>query len=448
MKLTQISKAFIWMLAALLIYSCNETNTQEDLNDPNSVNEESGPATLSVKLVDDPGDFENLYIEVVDVMIKYDSDEEDDENGWISMGIIEPGIYDILELTGGVNVPLVENEEIEPGFLKQIRLVLGEQNSIVIDGEESPLMTPSGQQSGLKVKVDQEINPNFNYSFILDFVVEESIVIAGNSGNIILKPVLRASLEATTGTISGVVLPGEVAVNVTADDGSTQVTAATDDSGNFLLLGLPPGTYDLSIVPDPEAGYATASVEGVTVTEGQNTDVGEIVLELLGSISGTVSPGTFPSEIVADNGSGDQFTVSTDETGAFSIEGVPAGTYSLAVTPEEGSGYMDALLENVVVLAGENTDVGEIALEAMPGSISGIVLPADVAVEVVADNGAGSSGNATTDDSGSFSIEGLEPGIYTVTLTPDGASGLTEQLIENVEVLPGQNTDIGEITLE
>ncbi|MBT8258398.1 MAG: carboxypeptidase regulatory-like domain-containing protein [Bacteroidia bacterium] len=449
MKLFRLTRNLTWILIALLVYTCNDTNTLNNINDPDGSGNIDGPATLSIKLVDDPGDFENLFIEVVDVMIKYDSEDGEEDGGWISMGIIEPGIYDILELTGGVNVPLVENEEIEAGFLRQIRLVLGENNSIIIDGEESPLMTPSAQQSGLKVMVDQEITPNFNYSFILDFVVEESIVIAGNSGNIILKPVLRASLEATTGTISGVVLPGEVAVNVTADDGSIQVTAATDDAGNFLLLGLPPGTYDLSIIPDPGSGYAAASVEGVSVTEGENTDVGEIVLELLGSISGSVSPASVPTEVLADNGAGDQFTITPDETGAFSIEGVPSGIYTLTVTPDAGSGYNEAVVDSVEVLAGENTDVGEIVLEAMPGSISGIALPADVIVEIVADNGAGSTGNAATDGaSGEFSIADLEPGTYTVTLTPDAASGLTEQIIENVEVLPGQNTDLGEITLE
>ncbi|MBT8268492.1 MAG: carboxypeptidase regulatory-like domain-containing protein [Bacteroidia bacterium] len=449
MKLFRLTRNLTWILIALLVYTCNDTNTLNNINDPDGSGNIDGPATLSIKLVDDPGDFENLFIEVVDVMIKYDSEDGEEDGGWISMGIIEPGIYDILELTGGVNVPLVENEEIEAGFLRQIRLVLGENNSIIIDGEESPLMTPSAQQSGLKVMVDQEITPNFNYSFILDFVVEESIVIAGNSGNIILKPVLRASLEATTGTISGVVLPGEVAVNVTADDGSIQVTAATDDAGNFLLLGLPPGTYDLSIIPDPGSGYAAASVEGISVTEGENTDVGEIVLELLGSISGSVSPASVPTEVLADNGAGDQFTITPDETGAFSIEGVPSGIYTLTVTPDAGSGYNEAVVDSVEVLAGENTDVGEIVLEAMPGSISGIALPADVIVEIVADNGAGSTGNAATDGaSGEFSIADLEPGTYTVTLTPDAASGLTEQIIENVEVLPGQNTDLGEITLE
>ncbi|MBT8271413.1 MAG: DUF4382 domain-containing protein [Bacteroidia bacterium] len=339
MKLLNLTRYIALMLVALMFHACNETNTLgDDLND-SALNpgEEAGPARISIKLIDDPGDFENLFIEVVDVMIKYDSesDDNDEDGGWLSLGIIEPGIYDILELTGGVDVPLVENEEIEAGFLKQIRLVLGENNSIVIDGVESPLMTPSGQQSGLKVKVDQQIDPDFNYSFILDFVVEESIVVAGNSGNIILKPVLRASLEATTGTISGTVVPGDIAVNVTADNGSEQISAATDDTGNFLLAGLSPGTYMLQIEPDPNSGYNSATVEDIVVVAGENTDVGEIVLELLGSISGSVSPSDVPVEVLADNGLGDQFNVVPDGTGAFAIEGVPAGTYSLIITPED-----------------------------------------------------------------------------------------------------------------
>lgn len=161
-------------------------------------------AKISVRLVDGPGDFEHVFIDVVDIMIKY-NDDSDDDNGWQSLDAINAGVYDLLELTGGIDVLLVDDFELPPGTLNQIRLILGENNTVVIKGEEEgefetiPLKTPSAQQSGLKLKVNHELEAGFTYNFLLDFDVDQSIVVAGNSGNINLKPVIRVTTEVTSG---------------------------------------------------------------------------------------------------------------------------------------------------------------------------------------------------------------------------------------------------------
>ena len=260
-------KILFSMVAICLLVACTS----------NSEDRPSGPASLTVKLMDAPGDFEHVYVDVVEVRVKFESDDDDD-SGWQTLDMANEGVYDLLELTGGVDVTLVDNVEIEAGTLKQVRLVLGENNSIVIDGEELPLNTPSAQQSGLKIQVNQELEPNFNYTFILDFDVEESIVFAGNSGNINLKPVLRASLEANSGSISGVVLPTGIAVEVSATNSETEATTFTDADGNFLIAGLPAGSYEVTIVPDPDSGLTEATVSDVIVTVGEITDLGEIIL--------------------------------------------------------------------------------------------------------------------------------------------------------------------------
>ena len=148
----KLLKQLIATFLILFAFSCN--NSDDSINN-------SSP-TLSIKLVDDPGDYEHVYVEVIDVKVKYDSedfDEDDDVNGWQSVGVISPGVYDLLELTGGVSLQLVDNEEIEEGTIKQIRLILGDDNTVVLEGETEPrpLNTPSAQQSGLKIMVNQEI---------------------------------------------------------------------------------------------------------------------------------------------------------------------------------------------------------------------------------------------------------------------------------------------------
>lgn len=256
-KISLVAVAF----SLFFLFNCNDSNADRQ-----------GTSTISVKLVDGPGDFDNVYVEVVDVMVKV-NDDTDDENGWVSLNPTNTGVYDLLDLTGGVSVLLAEEVEIPSGMLNQIRLVLGNDNTVVIDGETFPLNTPSAQQSGLKVQVNQVLEPGFNYNFTLDFNVEESIVIAGTSGNINLTPVIYASAEAATGTIEGSITPidWQVVASVMVD--GEEVASYVDETGNYVLYGIPQGTYTLTLTPDPASALEPVTVENVEVTNGQVTSV-------------------------------------------------------------------------------------------------------------------------------------------------------------------------------
>ena len=260
-----LSRFLFVLIIPLFVLSCSDSSTDE------------GMASITVRLMDDPGDFEHVYIEVVDVLIKMGEDEESEE--WESLAPINGGVYDLLELTGGLNALLVDDFQVPAGLLNEMRLVLGANNSIVINGDSLPLNTPSAQQSGLKLKMEEVLEPNISYTFLLDFVVDESIVIAGNSGNINLKPVIRASVEANAGAISGSVDPFDFQVEVVADNGVEQVSTYTDDLGNFLLVGLDEGFYTLTVTPEETSGFTAVTVEDVEVIIGQTTVLDPIVFE-------------------------------------------------------------------------------------------------------------------------------------------------------------------------
>ena len=269
-------------LVLLMTWACSNSDNADKAN-------------ISVSLVDEPGDYENVFVEVLDVLVKYEGSEDDeadedmdqdgdidtDDNGWQSLGIINPGVYDLLELTGGISLQLVDNVEIETGVIKQIRLVLGENNSVVLEGESEarPLNTPSGQQSGLKIMVNQTIEAGFNYNFILDFDADASVVMAGSSENINLKPVLRASLEVNSGSLSGTVLPLDVAVEVTASNTEVTASTMTNDLGEFEILGLPTGVYTITITPDADSALTAVTIENVEITAGEITILETITLE-------------------------------------------------------------------------------------------------------------------------------------------------------------------------
>jgi len=268
MKVIKQFKILILSILTITLFNCS--------NDDNN-NSIEGKSQISVKLMDNPGDYDHVFIEVMDVKVKV-NDTNDDESGWISLEAINPGIYDLLELTGGINVLLVDGYEIPSGTLNQIRLILGENNTVVMDGVTYPLNTPSAQQSGLKIKVNEALAPNIHYTFLLDFDVDKSIVVAGNSGNINLKPVIRASVEANTGALSGTVSPSDMQSVVTVSDGALTASAYTDANGDFAVVGLPEGIYDVTVTPDPTSSYQTLVIEDVEISMGQTLNLGLITL--------------------------------------------------------------------------------------------------------------------------------------------------------------------------
>src|SRR3546814_5702897 len=80
---------------------------------------------------------------------------ENDE-GWESLPGVQRGMYNLLELVDGHDTLLVD-AMIPSGKIHQLRLVLGDENWITINGEDHALKTPSAQQSGLKLNINADV---------------------------------------------------------------------------------------------------------------------------------------------------------------------------------------------------------------------------------------------------------------------------------------------------
>lgn len=259
---------FAMTMLSLVFIGCNE-------NDDSS---SSGTSNVIVRLSDAPGDYKEVNLEVKDVLIKNSSSTDD--QGWVSIGK-NPGVYNLLDLTGGVTVLIADNT-IASGYLGQIRLLLGENNTVVLkDGTTHSLKTPSAQQSGLKLQVNQTLLADKTYEFLLDFDVEHSIVVqAGASGIYNLHPVIRVSTNETSGSIKGTISPPLVGYQVLASVqvGTTTVSAYANDAGVFQLDGLPVGIYTVTLTPDIASGKAIKVIPEVAVVNGTVTDIGNIAL--------------------------------------------------------------------------------------------------------------------------------------------------------------------------
>lgn len=249
-------------------------------SDDSSAGSEDGKARVAVKLTDAPGDYQHVFVEVEDVMIKTTA-EGDDEESWESLEGVNTGVIDLLSLTGGVTELLVDTQ-LEAGYLHQIRLVLGDNNTIVVKNgdqeQEFALKTPSAQQSGLKVMVGQELEADAEYTFILDFDVDKSVVPTG-TGTYNLKPVIRMAVEENSGSIVGSVHPTTEQVLVSVQNASVNASAYTDANGNFQVHGLPAGTYKVTATPAAGLGLNVAVVNNVQVEQGETVTLEDLFLD-------------------------------------------------------------------------------------------------------------------------------------------------------------------------
>ncbi|MFO7672720.1 MAG: DUF4382 domain-containing protein [Lutibacter sp.] len=251
--------------------------------------EEGNTARVQLKLVDAPGDYLEVNVNIVD--IQYNN--SDNEAGWVSFGTPEdyPINVDLTTLIAG-NSLLLADQLIPSGKLKQIRLILGDGNTLKVEGQEAmmALNTPSAMQSGLKLNMNTTLDAGFTYTFILDWDVQKSVVSTG-AGTYNLKPVIRVNAEVNSGSIEGNV-SGEFLVNgvsvvndlenaivqVYTPSGVYVTETGTNADGNFLVQGLAAGDYKLKIVN--QEAYDDYESALITVTVGTVIKITPIVLEI------------------------------------------------------------------------------------------------------------------------------------------------------------------------
>jgi len=223
---------------------------------------------VSVRMTDAPGPYDAVYVDVIGVEIT-------GGNGKNVLMNVNPGIYNLLNFTNGLDT-LIATSVLSDSRINQIRLILGSNNSVVLDSVTYPLSTPSAEQSGLKLNVNYTLQAGVMYAILLDFDANKSIVDKGN-GVYSLKPVIRTVEKAITGAIKGSIVPAGINAVITATSSSNETyTTQVSVSGGFMLMGIPAGVYTIAITPD--APYAVKTITGVTVNTGSNTDLGSITL--------------------------------------------------------------------------------------------------------------------------------------------------------------------------
>lgn len=275
----KITRVFPFACAAFLGLAGCSKSSSEDANS----------SKLEVRLTDAPGDFRSVVLDVrqVEVHLK----ETNDPDGWKMLNF-SPQAINVLEYVNGRSALLV-NDDFAPGDLKEIRLILGPDSYVIgRDGLRYDLKTPSGQSSGVKLKLDKAtLRERETFQLLLDFDVAKSIVERGNwsPGNdkkerYLLKPVIRVVAQDIRGGLRGTVsptaaMPQVLAIRTSGLLSPDTVSTSADVSGAFRFGGLPAGTYRVEYFPSTTApagqpAYRVVTRPGIVVVNDQVTDLG------------------------------------------------------------------------------------------------------------------------------------------------------------------------------
>ena len=121
MTLFQNPKALLISLLAIILFSsCSKEEESTTLEN----------SLVNVKLIGTQTQLSRLNLEILDVQLRV-LEDENDPKAWLSLNTINTGIHDLTDFTGNHVITLVDFEQVPSEFIYNIKIVLGDENSVV-----------------------------------------------------------------------------------------------------------------------------------------------------------------------------------------------------------------------------------------------------------------------------------------------------------------------------
>jgi hypothetical protein len=133
-------------------------------------------------LTDQPAAYDEVNVHIIGMKVKTSREEDK----WIDIEV-NPGVYDLLKLQNGVTTELAKGD-LPDAVLKEVRFILGPNNSVKVNSVVYPLQAPSAEDAGLKVKIDKDLQQTLN-TFTLDF--DASLSVREENAGYKLHPVIK-----------------------------------------------------------------------------------------------------------------------------------------------------------------------------------------------------------------------------------------------------------------
>jgi len=256
-----------------------------------------GQQKISIRLSDNAVNFGAVNVDIQSVAVQvipdsclnkyhddfdHDGDDDHDHNrgarcsSWDTLNI-RPGVYNLLDLANGTDTILASGLTVT-GKITKIRLILGDNNSVVIDSVSYPLTLWNNDHVvtiALRGEDVDQIGTN-DLQFWLDFDAGHSIVRV-HDNHFMLRPFLRVWLPAHTGSVQGYVQPDSAQSVVAAIFNGDTLVAIPRHNGFFKIRGITSTSTDVFINATAN-NYQDTTITGVQLQVGKTTDLGTIHL--------------------------------------------------------------------------------------------------------------------------------------------------------------------------
>lgn len=173
---------------SILILLCFTNCSTDDVGDNENV------TSIAVKLKSTVGELENVYMQIEDVQFKV-SDNENSPNAWISLNAINQGTINACNFIGDAQLLLVDYVEIQSTFIHEIRLVLGENNFIDVNGLLVNLDVSDLGNATPSNLVNTELIANRTYEFVIDVDIDKSISFDEDENMMVFNPKIYTAIR-------------------------------------------------------------------------------------------------------------------------------------------------------------------------------------------------------------------------------------------------------------
>lgn len=262
-------------IACITIISCSRN---KDLDPVNNDGNPAGTAKLSVYLTDHQTPvFEQVNLNIIKMEIKVEDNGVDSLGGWFNLNIT-PGIFDVLRFRNGFDTLFASGNIPLNRKLQKIRFTLGNQNSVVTGGNTFPLEVKDNEREVVANLDDTNVDmpaPG-QFLFWIDFDAHQSINAKSNN-RYELKSHIKIFTRSRSGRIEGRVLPQAAHAIVKAINGSDTATAVPESDGEFKIVGLNAGTYQL-LFDATANNYRDTLLNNISVRNNEDTHVPTVTL--------------------------------------------------------------------------------------------------------------------------------------------------------------------------
>lgn len=266
--------AIALIAVSAMIYSC-----QKDVSSNGNSTSLDKPHAAVIYLTDHQTPiFDSVFIDIQRLEVKVEDDTLPGD-GWVNLNI-RPGVYNILRFRNGLDT-LFASGTLPNARIQKIRLTLGTQNSVMLNGQSFPLrVKDEDRQVTMNIEDHNFDVSNGQVMFWIDFDAGNSIQVdnsgSGNNNGYRLKSSIKIFSRSQSGRIEGKVFPRASSPIVKAVIGTDTATAIPEREGEFKIVGLRAGTY--KVIFDGQNGYLDTTINNVTVRNNEDTHLPNITL--------------------------------------------------------------------------------------------------------------------------------------------------------------------------